>query len=447
MRNPLPAFTLIGLIGFCGCSSDGSSQTSDSVEPTVTAPTTAADPAPQRDRLAIGRPTQRDDEPAPTLMELTTADDPPTPPVNVPTMTESRLGERWFDADNPIDVVVRPGTDDVVVVERLGTVRAVVAGELSEPLLDLRDSVQPGYEWGLLGLAFSNDGNRAYINETDGFETRIHEFPVAIDGTFDEASGRVVYRFDQPADGHNGGDLLVGPDGFLYIFNGDGGGDRDDDEIGGAWNSDIYRQALTLDSPLGKILRIDPSPSATAPFTIPPDNPFVNVDGALGEIWATGLRSPWRNGFDPVTGDLWIADVGNFEWEEISRAAADSDGLNAGRGLSFGWSAWEGFHRANDDQSADGHLVPVHEYFHGELGCSVVGGPVYRGSLFPDLDGHYLFGDHCSGFVWAMEVGDDGTIGGIRTIATLPFLVDIAVTPDGGIVVTSIVDGVHRLEP
>ena len=300
---------------------------------------------------------------------------------------------------------------------------------------------------GLLGLAFSNDGNRAYINETDGFETRIHEFPVALDGRFDEASGRVVYRFDQPTDGHNGGDLLVGPDGFLYIFNGDGGGDRDDDEIGGAWNSDIYRQALTLDSPLGKILRIDPSPSPTAPFTIPPDNPFVNVDGALGEIWATGLRSPWRNGFDPVTGDLWIADVGNFEWEEISRAAADSDGLNAGRGLSFGWSAWEGFHRANDDQSADGHLVPVHEYFHGELGCSVVGGPVYRGSLFPDLDGHYLFGDHCSGFVWAMEVGDDGTIGGIRTIATLPFLVDIAVTPDGGIVVTSIVDGVHRLEP
>jgi len=382
----------------------------------------------------------------PAPMELTT-DGVPTRPTVTPQAGDSLLGPLLATSDNPIDVVERPGSGELFVLERLGTVRRLVDGLLTDPVLDLRSTLTPELEWGLLGLAFAPDGSSAYVNETDGFETRIHEFPVGSDGGFDTPAGRIVYRFDQPADGHNGGDLAFGPDGMLYVFNGDGGGDRDDEEIGGAWNSDIYRRALSLASPLGKVLRIDPTPSDDAPFTIPPDNPFVDVDGALGEIWSVGLRNPWRNAFDPATGDLWIADVGNFAWEEISRAVAGPDGAMAGRGVSFGWSAWEGFERANEDQAPAGHLVPVYEYAHGELGCSVVGGPVYRGARFPDLDGRYLFGDHCSGLVWALTLDETGAVDDVRSIATLPFLVDITSTTDGRIIVTSIVEGIHELEP
>lgn len=379
-------------------------------------------------------------------MELT-GDDEPSPPDIVPAEGTSLRGSLIVEPAEPIDLEFRPTDGRPFVVERAGTVRMIVDDELSEPVLDLRDVVVPELEWGLLGLVFADDGAHAYLNETDGFETRIHEFPVAADGTFVADAGRVVYRFDQPADAHNGGDLLIGPDGYLYVFNGDGGGDRDDEELGGAWNSDLDRRALALDSPLGKILRIDPNPVEGAEFGIPDDNPFVGVDGALPEIWAIGVRNPWRNGFDTETGDLWIADVGNFQWEEINRAVAGPDGTDAGRGVSFGWSAWEGFHRGNDDLPAAGHVLPAYEYAHGELGCSVVGGTVYRGDRFPELTGRYLFGDYCSGSVWAMGVGDDGVAVDVTTVATLPFLVDIAVDADGSILVTSIVSGIHELVP
>ncbi len=378
---------------------------------------------------------------------LTQVGEIPQPPVIDIQTAPSKLGEKIIDLDNPIDVVVRPGDARLFVVERTGAVRVIAEGSGASTVLDLADSVEAELEWGLLGMTFSADGMHAYLNETDGFETRIHEFAVAPDGTFDVDSQRIVYRFDQPAAEHNGGDLLIGPDGYLYIFNGDGGGDRNDEEIGGAWNSDIHRQALALDSPLGKILRLDPTPSGNDAFTVPSDNPYVGVEGALEEIWAIGVRNPWRNSFDPLTGDLWVADVGNFEREEINRVVAGDSGSNAGRGSSFGWSAWEGFGRANDDQPANGHLVPTYEYRHGALGCSVVGGPVYRGDTFADLDGKYLFGDYCTGMIWAMALDDSGAPESISTIATLPFLVDIEATEDGAIIATSIVDGVHQLVP
>jgi glucose/arabinose dehydrogenase len=416
--------------GSGGASSDPADATTDGADATTPASGPTAPPPP-----SIAAPMQL------------TGDEPPTPPEVTPAPGTSLLGPVLVEPDEPTDLVFRPTDGQPFVLERAGTVRMIVDGALSDPVLDLRDSVVAELEWGLLGMTFAGDGEHVYLNETDGFETRIHEFPVAADGTFAVDAGRVVYRFDQPAEGHNGGDLLIGPDGYLYVFNGDGGGDRDDEELGGAWNSDIYRQALSLDSPLGKILRIDPSPTEGAEFGVPADNPFVDVDGALPEIWSVGVRNPWRNGFDPATGDLWVADVGNFDWEEISRAVAGPDGTGAARGLSFGWSAWEGFHRANEDQPAAGHLLPVYEYPHGDLGCSVVGGTVYRGDRYPELDGRYLFGDHCSGAVWAMEVRTDGGIGDVTTVATLPFLVDIAIGPDGAIFVTSVVDGIHELVP
>ena len=180
---------------------------------------------------------------------------------------------------------------------------------------------------------------------------------------------------------------------MLYIGTGDGGAGGDPD-----------RRALNLTEWLGKILRIDPRPSDTAGYTVPPDNPFVDVEDARPEIWSIGLRNPWRFSFDRLTGDLWIADVGQNEWEEVDVGWAADGG---GRGLNFGWSAWEGSHRYNDDQSPDGVTQPIHEYQHGEGGCSISGGVRYRGTAIPALVGWYVFGDYCSSAVRALKI--DGT--------------------------------------
>ena len=159
----------------------------------------------------------------------------------------------------------------------------------------------------------------------------IAEFTVGADGTFDRDSERVLLNVDQPYANHNGGDLAFGPDGMLYIGLGDGGS-----------GGDPERRALDVGTLLGKISRIDPTPSGDQPYTVPPDNPFVGTDGALGEIWSIGLRNPWKFTFDPITHDLWIADVGQNQFEEVDFVAAPTDGSVAGRGASFGWSAFEG---------------------------------------------------------------------------------------------------------
>ena len=185
--------------------------------------------------------------------------------------------------------------------------------------------------------------------------------------------------------------MTFGPDGLLYIGFGDGGS-----------ADDPQRSALDLSSPLGKILRIDPLAADDAAFTVPTDNPFVGVDGADERIWTVGLRNPWRFSFDTATGDLWIGDVGQNNIEEIDFAPA-SAGLDAGRGVSFGWSAFEGDDRFNDDQSDVGHTAPRLTYSHDDGDCSVSGGAVYRGDAVPDLFGWYVYGDFCSGRIWAHD--------------------------------------------
>ena len=173
--------------------------------------------------------------------------------------------------------------------------------------------------------------------------------------------------------------MAFGPDGYLYLALGDGGS-ADDPE----------RNSLALSSRLGKILRIDPQPTADAPFATPPDNPFVDVEGADPTIWSLGLRNPWKFSFDSLTGDLWIADVGQGDIEEINLAPAIS-GQGAGKGLSFGWSAFEGSERFNTDQDDAGHTGPVVEYRHDDGNCSVSGGAVYRGDVIEDLFGWYVY--------------------------------------------------------
>lgn len=340
--------------------------------------------------------------------------------------------------DEPVATVFRPGTGTAFVVERAGRVRWLVDGRLSDPVLDLTEEVVAEAEWGFLGMTFSPDGAFAYINETDGFMTRIREFAVMDDETFAAASDRVVYQFEQPGEGHKGGDLAFGPDGYLYIPVGDGGTPRDIDD---PLYNDGRRVALSLVSPLGKLLRIDPTPTETASYTVPSDNPFVDVPGALPEIWSIGLRNPWRVAFDPATGDLWIGDVGSFDLEEVSWAVA-TNGVDAAKGISFGWSAWEGTRRQNADQEAAGHLIPVYEYVHGPIGCSIVGGEVYHGSQFPQLEGLYVFGDYCSGEVWTLDPANPDEP--VRSIANLPYLVDITADLDGELYLVSVVEGITR---
>jgi glucose/arabinose dehydrogenase len=202
-----------------------------------------------------------------------------------------------------------------------------------------------------------------------------------------------VLTQEQPYPNHNGGNIVFGPDGLLYIGFGDGGS-----------GNDPQRRADKLDTLLGKLLRIDPRQQPDAPYGVPADNPFVGVAGARPEIYSRGLRNPWRFSFDSATGDLWIGDVGQDEIEEIDHVEAATGN---GRGANYGWSAYEGTKRFNKDVAADPTTVmPVHEYHHGNDGCSVTGGYVYRGAAIPALAGAYVFSDYCSGGVRVIDPTD-----------------------------------------
>ncbi|MDO8392529.1 MAG: PQQ-dependent sugar dehydrogenase [Actinomycetota bacterium] len=319
-----------------------------------------------------------------------------TEQLGTPAASDVQLVEVVSGLSRPVDLVWRDGDADPYLVQQDGTILRIRDGQVAETVLDVHELIVSEGEQGLLGLAFHPTDALAYVNYTDrDGDTTVAEYGVADDGTLDPASVRTVLQIDQPYANHNGGKIVFGPDGYLYIGMGDGGAADDTD-----------RRALDPSDLLGKMLRIDPAAGDGAPYTIPADNPFVDVAGARPEIWATGLRNPWRFSFDSATGDLWIGDVGQGLWEEIDVAWAEQGG---GKGLNFGWSAWEGTHRFNDDQSADGATPPVHEYPHGDDGCSVSGGAVYRGTTISSLRGWYVFADYCSGKVWALHTTIDGT--------------------------------------
>jgi glucose/arabinose dehydrogenase len=300
-------------------------------------------------------------------------------------------------------------------------------------VLDITDLTDAAGEQGLLGLDFHPAGDRAYVNYIDGNgDTVISEFAVGADGTFDRDSERVLMNVDQPYPNHNGGDLAIGPDGMLYIGLGDGGS-----------GGDPERRGLDLGTLLGKISRIDPTPSTELPYTVPPDNPFIGTAGALGEIWSIGLRNPWKFTFDPVTHDLWIADVGQNQIEEVDVVPAPTDGSVAGRGASFGWSAFEGDTRFNSDQPADGHVAPVLTYSHGADGCSISGGAPYRGAAIPDLWGGYVYSDYCSGKVWALDYAGARNL----QLGTRDSVTAVIAGPDQELYVLSASGSVDRIVP
>jgi glucose/arabinose dehydrogenase len=291
------------------------------------------------------------------------------------------------------------GSNRLYVVEKMGRVRLVVGGVLqATPFLDISSIVKSdGSEQGLLGLAFHPryaTNGFLYVNYIDaGGNTVVARYTAAASRTtVDPSTASLVLGVPQPASNHNGGMLAFGRDGYLYVGLGDGGGGGDPN------NNGQNRNTL-----LGKLLRLDVD--GAAPYAIPLSNPFVGVSGTRPEIWALGLRNPWRFGFDRATGDLYIGDVGQGTYEEIDRQPARSTG-----GENYGWRIMEGFHCYNATTcNQDGLTLPILEYDHSLGNCSVTGGYVYRGTTIPELAGAYIYGDFCSGRIWGARAGAGGT--------------------------------------
>ena len=286
--------------------------------------------------------------------------------------------EHVVDLVNPTAMATRQRDPAIYVAEQAGRVVAL-RGRERVTVLDVRNRIESGGERGLLGIAFSPDGKRLYIDHTveDG-DIVLAEYEFG-DAAL-EQTRRVLLRIDHPAPNHNGGQLAFGPDGMLYMGVGDGG--------------QRGRTSQTLRSLLGKILRIDPSPSGNAPYTIPADNPFVGTPDARPEIFAYGLRNPWRFSFDRRSGDLWIGDVGEGRFEEINLISANrtSDAVN------FGWNVYEGNTRRTDTRvNGETPTPPLFELGHEDGDCSIIGGFVYRGTRIPELAGAYFYSDFCNG--------------------------------------------------
>lgn len=289
--------------------------------------------------------------------------------------------------------------DRLFVVEQPGLIRIIQNGQLlATPFLDITGRVGAlASEQGLLGLAFHPNyatpgapgEGQFYVNYTDiGGDTHIARFSVMPDDpNRADPDSEVQYLFvDQPFPNHNGGMLAFGADGYLYAGLGDGGSANDPLNVG--------QDRMNL---LGKVLRLDVDAAADA-YSIPDSNPFAGATDALPEIWAYGVRNPWRFSFDRATGDLYIADVGQNEWEEVNFQPAASAG-----GVNYGWRIMEATHCFQADTcDQNGLTLPIFEYAHAQGGCSITGGYVYRGALHPELIGNYFVADYCMGNIWRL---------------------------------------------
>lgn len=347
---------------------------------------------------------------------------PTTPPVadasETPVWSEIPLIlEPIAEIENPIAITGRSGTLNlyvatrdgrIIVIERTISPRQSIerTSVASRPMLDLTGLVSLDSEQGLLNLAFSSDGRNLFVYYTDlSGDVVIDKYAVDRSDRTSVEERIELLRVPQFAANHNGGGLAVGPDGFLFAGLGDGGGAGDPTDTG--------QDPTDL---LGSLLRIDPISSETATYAVPSSNPFADGADGAPEVWMYGLRNPWRFSFDQLTGDLWLADVGQDRFEEINRLTRSAD---LGAGANLGWSLVEGAEPYEGRTPPADHTTPLYTYAHEDGRCSVTGGVTSRTELMPQFDGVYVFGDYCSGEIFGLIVTEG-------TVLVRPLLVNAA---------------------
>ena len=385
-------------------------------------------PSPTSTPAASAQPRQPEPTTAPTADAPTVT---PAPPLG--TLRLQQVQPAGVSAPTNL---VQAKNGRFLVTEQAGRIMVLDEDQLTEEHilipepLDLRDRVSSrGSEEGLLGIALSPHNERhlfLYYSAANPRRSVVSRFNYNLEVAPD--SELVILEVEQPYQNHNGGQIAFGPDGFLYIGLGDGGSAGDPQGNG--------QDTSTL---LGSILRIDVSESTEAhPYAIPPDNPFAAPVGARPEIWAYGLRNPWRFSFDRETGDLWTGDVGQNEWEEIDIVE---------RGGNYGWNILEGTHcfRPRDNCDRDGRIPPVLEYSLDGAPCSVIGGYVYRGNAIPWLRGAYIYGDFCSGKIHALRYEEGQAIQHEELADTGLRIMSFAEDNAGNLYLLSQREGVYRL--
>ncbi len=337
------------------------------------------------------------------------------------------------EMDEPVVLAIRTNDSTMYIAEKGGRVRAVKdngTGSMST-VLDISSEVTNNGEQGLLGLAFGPKGNKMYVYFTNRAGDQVIREYTFSGGRAQTSTARKVLEMDDPYGNHNGGHIVFGPDGYMYIGTGDGGS-----------AGDPQNRAQNLDDLLGKMLRIDPlQASGSLGYSIPRSNPFVGRDGR-DEIWAYGLRNPWRFSFDKNTRAMWIGDVGQGNWEEINVASGGSDG-----GDNYGWRRMEGNHSFGGGSAPSNHHGPIYEYSHDDGNCSVTGGYVYRGSNIPDLRGAYVFADFCVGALRAFVERAGAAINHRFLGPKVGNLASFGQGGKGELYVLSLSGGVYRIDP
>ncbi len=334
--------------------------------------------------------------------------------------------------EQPIALVPIPLSEVLLAVERGGLVRPMYPNQdgtfrVGKPILDLTGEVGIQGEGGLLGLAISTDGSKLYVNWTDSnTTTHIEEYLFSLD-SLTTSSRRTLLILDQPYQNHNGGHLLVDEVGNLLVGFGDGG-----------YRDDPFDHSQNPETFFGTIIRIDPR--LGNPYGIPQTNPFIDMPNRRAEILVWGLRNPWKFSIDRTTGDLWIADVGQDQIEEVTRIPAEEIDL----GLNLGWPALEGDQLTGKPEPQE-HRLPDIVYTHQGTACSVTGGHVYRGKDIPDLNGIYLFGDFCDGLLRLAEQQVDGTVKSWVTNLEIPLLVAFGEDNYGESYLISLLGGIYRI--
>lgn len=426
MKRSIPAVTraaplALALAVVTGCGSPGPSPVASPV-PATASPAPPAPPA-----------SSAPSAPGPSAGPATAG---PSAAADGPDLAAVRVAVEPLAGglDQPLFVThAGDGSGRLFVAEQPGRIRVIEGGTLREaPFLDITDRVTTGGERGLLGVAFPPGFGAgrpvAYVHYSgDDGATVISEFRISAHdtGVLDPGSERVILTEPQPYPNHNGGWIGFDEDGMLLVALGDGGS-----------GGDPENRASDPGTLLGKVLRIDVSGiplGGGLAYAIPADNPFAGRGDARPEILHLGLRNPFRASIDPATGDLWIGDVGQNAWEEVDVARAGAAGLD------FGWRRWEAGHCFDPPTGCDpaGVTMPVAEYGHG-LGCSVIGGVVYRGDAIPALRGAYLFSDYCTGTLWALDAAADGAQAPVTILETGASVSSIGAGEDGEVYLTDL---------